>query len=346
MVFGSSRLADRNAPGADLLPVIGQGTGARRGYPSFTDDDVRAARLAPRMLVSAIEEAYRQRMLPTVGLTPKVGFVRSDGGFCHAMPAMIGDLSIVKWVVCGYGRSLHATLMASNGITGETVAILDASWLTGLRTAAVSSAAALRFAKPASETIAFVGCGLQARTHLLVLRELFPIRSVIASSRRTETARAFAEEAISFGLAAQVMEPGNDAMAAADIVVTGIPLTTSVQPFLDAGSLPRDCFVAAVDHAKSWRFETVAQFDHVVTDDRRHTVGMIDQGLFSFPGAIDLDLHELLSRDVAPRCGRTIMIAPGNALSDAAVVRVALRHLIGHDEAPHAITTVDEGLEP
>jgi ornithine cyclodeaminase/alanine dehydrogenase-like protein (mu-crystallin family) len=318
----SSREADMNA-GAANLP--------RGTIPCYSDADVKALALTPKELREAIEAAYMLRQTAAARLIPKVGLVRDDLGFCHAMPAMLGDLSVVKWVVCGAGRSLHATLLASDGITGETLAVIDASWLTGVRTAAVSAVAAARLASPTSSTLGIVGCGLQARTHFEAFRDLFPLTRVLCSSRRVTTAETFAEEVRSAGVAAEVFDDPRAVVAGADIIVTGIPIASATEPFLDAADLRPHAFVAAVDHAKSWKPGGFSHFDLTVTDDREHTDGMLAQGLLKFDHAIDLDLPALLRQDAqGRRPARTLMLAPGNALSDAAVVRLVLDRFPEH----------------
>jgi ornithine cyclodeaminase/alanine dehydrogenase-like protein (mu-crystallin family) len=43
---------------------------------------------------------------------------------------------------------------------------MDGSWITEIRTAALSTVAAKHFGRADSETIAFIGSGAQARSHL------------------------------------------------------------------------------------------------------------------------------------------------------------------------------------
>ena len=62
-------------------------------------------------------------------------------------------------------------------ITGSTItmfdrwtaypdAVMDGAWITEIRTAALSAVAAKHFGRKGSETIAFIGSGAQARSHL------------------------------------------------------------------------------------------------------------------------------------------------------------------------------------
>ncbi len=56
--------------------------------------------------------------------------------------------------------------MVMDGQTGLLRAVLEANWVTAVRTAALSMVAARRLPDPNAETVAFVGAGVQARSHL------------------------------------------------------------------------------------------------------------------------------------------------------------------------------------
>lgn len=115
-------------------------------------------------------------------------------------------------------------LLSSND--GSPVALLDAGYLTALRTALVGGIAAKYLANPAPERIGFLGAGVEAFMHLFVMTRLFPsIRQVAVSSRKRSSEERFA-------LAVKRKFPqldvatcgGNYSLAAkeSDIIVTAI----------------------------------------------------------------------------------------------------------------------------
>jgi len=57
--------------------------------------------------------------------------------------------------------------------TGLPVAILDGNWITAVRTAGLSAVAAKHMARSDSSTVAFIGCGVQAKSHLRAFAEMF-----------------------------------------------------------------------------------------------------------------------------------------------------------------------------
>jgi ornithine cyclodeaminase len=82
------------------------------------------------------------------------------------------------------GLDAHQGFVALyDGVTGEVRAIANASPITEIRTAAVSAVATRLLARPGSRTLAILGAGVQARSHLEALRAVLPIVRVRGWSR-------------------------------------------------------------------------------------------------------------------------------------------------------------------
>ena len=78
--------------------------------------------------------------------------------------------------------------------TGEPLALVNASAVTAIRTAAVSGVATRALARGDAGDLAIVGASVQARTHLAAMAAVRPIRRCRVVSLRPERARAFVEE--------------------------------------------------------------------------------------------------------------------------------------------------------
>jgi ornithine cyclodeaminase/alanine dehydrogenase-like protein (mu-crystallin family) len=82
------------------------------------------------------------------------------------MPALGGDLALLKWVTSFPGNPAHGlptvsgVVCLSDARTGVPLAILDARAVTALRTGAVAAVAALALARADARTVGIVGCGL------------------------------------------------------------------------------------------------------------------------------------------------------------------------------------------
>jgi ornithine cyclodeaminase/alanine dehydrogenase len=252
------------------------------------------------------------------------------------MPAAIEGLVVVKWLTMGGGAlqpgapALKSIILASDPLSGELLAAMDGNWLTGVRTAAVTAIAAQRLALPQARSVAFIGAGLQARTHALALCDVLPIRTATVMSGSVASAQAFAEWLGRSGVEASVENDARAAVAQADIVITSIPFTGGITPFVDASWLKPGVFASAVDLGRAWISGSYGAFDRIVTDDLVHTQAFLQSGVVDSPGSFDADLPGLLTQSAplaADPAKRTLLFAPGVALADAAMAKLVLGRL-------------------
>src|SRR5262249_47919087 len=82
-----------------------------------------------------------------------------------------------------------------DGETGRTLALMNASAITEIRTAAVSGVAARLLSGAEAGDLAILGSGVQARSHLAAMACVRRLRRVRVTSRSPEHARRFAAEA-------------------------------------------------------------------------------------------------------------------------------------------------------
>jgi ornithine cyclodeaminase len=114
--------------------------------------------------------------------------------------------------------------------TGELLALMNASAITAIRTAAVSGVATHLLAREDASDLAIIGAGVQARTHLQAMAAVRSLKRVRVASRTKESAAKFAAE-----MSAQhdfPIEPADTVEAAvreADVIVTA---TSAAGPIL------------------------------------------------------------------------------------------------------------------
>src|SRR3982750_2975330 len=99
---------------------------------------------------------------------------------------------------------------------GRLIAIIDASTITALRTAAVTAVATRLLSRPESRTLALLGAGVQATTHLEAMSIVRPIREVRVWSRSGERARRFVERSAASGVNIVACATARDAVDGAD----------------------------------------------------------------------------------------------------------------------------------
>jgi ornithine cyclodeaminase/alanine dehydrogenase-like protein (mu-crystallin family) len=123
------------------------------------------------------------------------------------------------------GLDAHqGTVTLFDGETGETRAVMNASAITAIRTAAVSAVATRLLAREDARELGILGAGVQARSHLEALRLVRDFDTVRIYSPTAAHAKALAEEA-----GAEAVGSAQEAVQGADIVVTA---TSAVDPVL------------------------------------------------------------------------------------------------------------------
>ncbi|MXQ09632.1 ornithine cyclodeaminase family protein [Alphaproteobacteria bacterium GH1-50] len=239
----------------------------------LSDDDLQALGIGPADIADAIERALIDKAEGRLHTAPKAAILPGGGRYVMSTLAVGGGLTVVKTVTVSPDNAAHGlpsingAIQAYDAETGLLKAVLDANWITAVRTAGLSSVAARRLADPASESIAFVGTGVQAQSHLDAFAALFPLSRVVAYGRGGESQTRLLEKARAMGLDAEAESDPNAAIAAADIVVTSVPLDYEIEPFLDAGSLRPRTFAAITDLTIPWHDKSLSAFGTLVVDD-------------------------------------------------------------------------------
>ncbi len=104
---------------------------------------------------------------------------------------------------------------------GVLSAVLDATSVTTIRTAAVSGVATRLLARESASTLAIIGAGVQGHAHLEAICAVRPIRALRVWSRTRANAEQLANTAREkFSLDATVSSTGKEAVRGADVVCT------------------------------------------------------------------------------------------------------------------------------
>ena len=130
------------------------------------------------------------------------------------------------------GKDAHqGSVMLFDGETGELRALMNASAITAVRTAAVSAVATRLLAREDSSELAIIGAGVQARSHLEAMSCVREIKRARIVSKTFSNAERFAAEMQPrFSFPVEAIEDGETAVRGADLVVTA---TTAHEPVLN-----------------------------------------------------------------------------------------------------------------
>ncbi len=125
---------------------------------------------------------------------------------------------------------IQGVIALFDGESGRLKALIDATSVTALRTAAASGMATRALAREGASTLALLGCGVQAEHHLRAMRAVRPIERVLVWGRSVDKAAAFAKRSAAGGLKVEAVPDAKTAIEAADLVCT---VTGSRTPVLE-----------------------------------------------------------------------------------------------------------------
>jgi ornithine cyclodeaminase/alanine dehydrogenase-like protein (mu-crystallin family) len=303
-----------------------------RGIRYLSAADVEAMAPSQQLLRDAVVRIFRAKAAQQTFHEPKLTMSIAPGHFFQSLVGASSDAdrAMVKWVSIVAGNSgsglpnVTAMIVLNDLETGQPLAILDGNWITAARTAAMTAVAASYLARVDSRAIGFVGCGVQAQSHLSALISALPgLARLRAYSRTRRSSEILAERARGAGLVAEVVETAQAAVEGCEVVVTSVPAQAGLEPFLDPAWVAPGGFVAAVDLGRSWLAGGLrAGFDILATDDHRQSGTLGAAGKLPYPGPFDADLCDLVmgrhpGRQRAEE--RVLFLFPGLVLGDLAI---------------------------
>ncbi len=282
--------------------------------------------------VDAIERLLVGMAEGSVWSAPKAVITPPDGRYMMATLSAADDprLLVVKSVVLNPENTqkgleqINGLIMVLDSETGLPVAVMDGNWITAVRTAALSAVAAKHMARADSSTIAFIGCGVQARSHLDAFAELYPLTRVQAFGRGGANIEALCSAARDRGLDAVASATPQEAVSNADIIVSSVTLTGEMDPFVDAHWLKPGAFATITDILRPWKKDTLDAFDRVTIDDLEQEAGMAQKLLD--PALVSGDLAGLAQKKFSGRDNeqqRTAFVFRAHPIGDFALAALA-----------------------
>lgn len=235
------------------------------------------------------------------GINPlrPVMFLPEKVGALGMMPAYLGEppamgAKIVSVMPKNYGTkydSHQGVVLLFENEHGSLLAMVDASEITAIRTAAVSAVATRLLARSDASDLAIIGSGVQGASHLEAMLLARPIDRIRIWSKTGSNSQLFSErEGAKFTRHIEVMPSIEAAVDGADIICT---TTMAPQPILKGDWLAPGVHINAVGSSiKSTReLDTAAVVKSRLFVDRREST-LNEAGDFLFPkaeGAINDD---------------------------------------------------------
>jgi ornithine cyclodeaminase len=244
-------------------------------------------------------------------------------GMLFLKPAMTADALATKLITLYPGNpgrglpTLLATIVLMDPLTGQTLAVMDGTWITELRTAAVSAVAADAVVSAGPKVVAMLGSGALARSHALALRAVRPVSEIRVWSRDpANVARCAAD------IGARACASAEEAVRGADIICT---VTNATEPVLRGAWLKADAFVAAIGAPRpSWRELDDEAMRHTVIADSRHSAEHEAGDVMHSGATVHAEIGEILAgtKTLQHHAGIVIFKALGQAVEDAVAARL------------------------
>ena len=302
--------------------------------------------LTMKEAIEVVDEAFRQFALGQVVMPPRTIIRVAEHHGIHAtMPAYIsGRLNaLAVKVVTAYPGNLALNdlptimglVLLNDQRTGAPLAVMDAGFLTAVRTGATSGVATKYLARQDVSAVGVLGGGVQAQTQLEGICAVRRVESVHVYDVDAARARSYAEQAqrhLNVSVV-PVSEP-QKAVAGQDIVILA---TSATQPVIDGNWLEPGQHINAIgSHTPQTReLDTTAVVRAKVVPDFIDAC-LVEAGDIIIPiaeGAITREhLHASLGEIVVGRKqGRenvqeiTLFKSVGLAFQDVAVASLVLR---------------------
>lgn len=234
------------------------------------------------------------------------------------------------------GKDAHqGSVLLFSAETGELQAMMNASAITAVRTAAVSAVATDLLARADACNLALIGSGVQARSHLLAISEVRSIKRCRIASRHLEHAEQFTEEmGRSFSFPLESVATVAEALEGADLIVTA---TNTTEPIVKREWISPGAHLnlvgASTPNAREVDSATMAAAS-VFVDRRESTINEAGDYLFAArdgligPEHIRAELGEVLKGDRPGRTSRdeiTLFKSLGLAIEDLAAAEFLFR---------------------
>jgi ornithine cyclodeaminase len=243
----------------------------------LSQEDVRATRISMVDVIHTVEKVLALHDEGQVNLPSKVilDLGERERGRINAMPAYLGgdfDICGIKWIAgfppnpvkFGIPRA-HALLILNDAWTGVPLAIMDCTYISAMRTGAVTGVGAKYLANRDSEVVGIIGCGVQAKTQIMAIKAVLPsVKLLKGYDIRREASDQFANwVSQEIGIEGKAVGTAREAVEDSDIIVT---VTVADEPIVKDAWLKKGSLLAHVGSYQEEEEQVIYQSDKIVVD--------------------------------------------------------------------------------
>jgi alanine dehydrogenase len=285
--------------------------------------------------IRIVEEGFEQYARGRTTLAPRLVMkLTGDAGTFRIMAAIVPDMGGfgLKTLTATPGNrkpgSTYFAMLYFDVETGALLAVIPATYITGIRTGAASGVATKYLAREDARTVGLFGAGFQGRNQVAAIREVRPIERVKIFDVADPPARALAKELEAEGIQATVASSPEETVRGSDIVASA---TTASEPPIRGAWLAPGCHVNAVganaptkrevDAETFSRARVVVDFEEQVLQEAGDLMAAIESGSFA-KDRIHAELGDVVIGKKKGRESReqvTLFKSVGVAIEDVAV---------------------------
>lgn len=296
------------------------------------EEDVRQV-LTMADVVAILDLTFRQLGAGEARNLPRERVVLPENrGVLHVLAAGAPSQGALGYkAYTTFRQGVRFSVMLYSAHDGSLEALIEADWLGRMRTGAASGVATNHLARPEANLVGLIGTGGQARTQLMAMAAVRPLKGARVYGRDAERCRVFCEDMTTLlGCDVRPAASAEAAVREAEIVVT---VTTAAEPVLRGAWLRPGTHVNAVGsnwaNRRELDDEAVRRASVVAVDDPEQA--KLEAGDLLIPaaaGQFDLARMVPLAKIVAGQArGRstpeeiTLFKSLGIGLEDVAVAR-------------------------
>ncbi|MEM7194215.1 MAG: ornithine cyclodeaminase family protein [Pseudomonadota bacterium] len=300
--------------------------------PHLTASQLDELDLRAQNIIDILQRLIGQNSEGKVWSAPKAVITPPDGRYVMATLALMDEPPLVatKSLVLNDNNrkqglpQINGLVTVLDGENGIPLATIDGNWITGIRTAGLSAVAAHHLARNDAKSVAFIGTGVQAHSHLQLFAQMFPLELVRILGRGQKNIDLLAEFATSLGLASEICTTPEQAVPDSDLVVSSVTHTSLSEPILSAEWLSPGSFASSVELGVAWDKSSFKCLDILCIDDLEQEAVLPNK--LADPDDVSGDLAGLIGGKTPARTNtteKTAFVFRGHALGDLALAALA-----------------------
>lgn len=242
---------------------------------TISNEQIEALGITPQQCVKWVTESFKMKY--EAQLPPKISVHPQGIDFYTSMPCLLPksfDRFGVKIVsrINGHKPALHSDLLLYKASSGELLSLMDADWITQMRTGAVAALTIQTLQKKNAHVYAFVGLGNVAQATMKCFLAILPQDQhiIVKLQKYKNQAQAFAQQFADNRVTYQIVENHEELVRDSDVIVSAV--TEMTELFCADDSLFKEGVLVVPVHTRGFQ-NCDLFFDHVFADDKGHVQG-------------------------------------------------------------------------